>query len=185
MADLDDKSTFESLVDQCVPFIARRLGLEEREARTMALAYVLGATDHALIRIQSQTVGPTALSADRVQLVESIAGRLGRVPTTRELTALLRVPESTAKSLLKNVLATSDRAAELALKSAFVSAQGGGHVGRGGKPPGGKKWVFPNLPDLEAARTQLEDRGVRYSTLSEKDGDYVLVVDKAFDPDAL
>lgn len=185
MAGFADKSTFESLVDQCVPFIGRRLGLEDQEARAMALAYVLGATDHALIRIQSQTVGPTALSADRVQLVESIAGRLGRVPTTRELTALLRVPESTAKTLLKNVLATSDRVAELALKSAFVSAEGGGRVGRDGKPPGGKKWVFPSLSDLDAARTQLEGRGVKYSTLSEKDGDYVLVVDNAFDPNAL
>lgn len=180
-----DDTVLDSLMDQCVPLLRRRLGLDEEQARAMASAYLLGALDHALIRLKSQTVGPTALSADRVQLVESIAGRLGRLPTTRELTAMLRITETSGNSTLKNVLATSDRVAELALRSAFVPAKADGHVGRTGVPPGGQKWRFASAADMDAARVQLEQRGIKYSTLLEKDGDYVLVVDKTFDPESI
>lgn len=162
--------------------VRRRLGLSDERAREMAQAHLMGTIDNATSSFKSASVSPTSIVAQRVQLVENIAFRLGRLPSARELTALLRIPDSSAKSLVKNVLAMSDRVNDLALKSAFEPAIRGNALGGKAEIPRARLWSFPTLIDLEQARTQLEQRGVRHLTQSDKDGKYVLGVDPEFDP---
>jgi hypothetical protein len=169
-------------IDDIAVLLERRLGLDEDDARDMASAHLMGTIDNAIASIRSTSVGPTSIVSLRVQLVENIAFRLGRLPSARELTALLRIPDSSARTLVKNVLAMSDRVNDLALKSAFTSAKREGVLGSRAKLPRAQLWSFPTLIDLEQARTQLEERGIRHLTQSDADGTYVLGVDPAFDP---
>lgn len=121
----------------------------------------------------------------RIQLVEHIAARLGRLPSVRELSALLRLTESAARTTLRNVLAVSDRANDVALQSVFGRATSTKSVGGGGSPANGRIWEFASAADLELARDLLEARGVKFATKEEGDGSYVLVIDRSFDPQNL
>lgn len=162
--------------------LKKRLGLTDAQANEMAEQVLAGVVDQAVASIQSRSVAPTSIMTVRMQLVESIANRMKRLPTARELTAMLRIPESTARAVLRNVLAMSDRVTDVALRSIFERATESGSVGKGGSPSGGKKWELSSGGDLEVARNMLEARGVPFSTDTETDGSYVLVVDKSFDP---
>lgn len=177
--------TIADSVSELTPLLVKRLGLTTAEAEAVASAFLEAVLEQAVVNVRSQNIGPTALSSSRVQLVEALAARLGRLPTARELTALLRVPEATSRSILRNVLSISDRVNDVALKSVFNRASRGGSVGRQGNPKNGEKWQLSSSSDLEFARELLEARGIRYSTQKADDGDYVLVVDPAFDPQQL
>jgi len=78
----------------------------------------------------------------------------------------------------------SDHAADLALRSAFAkSKKMQGVIGAMRKPPGGTKFKFPSLSELQQAREELDARDIEHRTLEEKDGEYVLAVEKGFDPE--
>lgn len=176
---------FADAQNEIAGLLQRRLGLEEKPATDMANKFLTAVLDQAVVNVRSQTVGPSNLSAVRVQQVELIAYRFGRLPSVRELTALLRITESAARTTLRNVLAISDRANDVALRSVFGRATRGGSVGNKGDPKNGQIWDFASRADLDLAREQLEMRQVRFTTTAEGDGKYVLVIDRSFDPDQL
>jgi hypothetical protein len=175
-------SAFDDAQKEVARLLRRRLGLDESTATDMANRFLTAVLDQALVNVRSQTVGPSNLSAVRVQQVELIAHRLGRLPSVRELTALLRITESAARTTLRNVLAISDRANDVALRSVFNRATPGGSVGNKGAPANGTIWEFGSHADLDLAREQLEVRQVSFTTKAEGDGKYVLVIDHKFDP---
>jgi hypothetical protein len=128
--------------------------------------------------IRSQGVLPTSLSALRLEMLEFFTAELNRIPSVREVTAVFRVTESTAKSMLRNLFAVSDRTIRIA-SSIFASATADGVTGKGGMT----RYKFKNVEDLELARAVLTSLAVKHETLSEKDGEYVLAVDPSFSPD--
>jgi hypothetical protein len=178
-------TAFDTAEGEVTELLKRRLGLDDPTARDLAGRFLIAVLDQALVNVRSQTVGPSNLAAVRVQQVELLAHRLGRLPSVRELAALLRITESTARTTLRNVLAISDRANDVALMSVFDRATSAGSVGGKGDPPNGSIWELASKADLDLAREQLEIRRVAFATKTEGDGKYVLVVDRSFDPSKL
>ncbi len=173
---------FDAAVATVAARVVHRLGLPQADATALAQCFLGAVLTQAVTNVESQSLGPSTIGASRQQLVECFAARLGRVPSVREVAALLRVTDTVAQSILRNVLAISDRASDLALSSVFTRAKREGTVGRKGDPPGGVIWRFASKADLQQARELLERRGVKFSTREEADGDYILVVDASFDP---
>lgn len=175
-------TTFDDAKKDIAGLVAKRLGLDAAGAASMSEQFLLAVVDQAVTNLKGQTMGPTSIAVERVQLVEILAARLGRLPSARELAALLRITESTARAALRNVLAVSDRAHDLALKSVFGRATAAGAVGKDGHPSNGKRWQFTSRDDLHLARELLESRSIAFSTQEDVDGNYMLVVDRNFDP---
>lgn len=177
--------TFEEAEAKIASLVARRLNQSADDAAPIAAAFLSAVLDQAVAGVESATLGPTSLSSSRTQLVEHLAHRLERLPSVRELSALLRVTETTARTIHRNVLAVSDRAMDMALKSVFERGAKNGLLGRGGAIPRGRIWKLASRADLDLARQLLEARSVKFVTQKETDGDYEMVVDPTFDPGIL
>ena len=104
------------------------------------------------------------------------------VPTPAEISALFRITSSAARTLLNEVLATSDTATSQLLKAVFSRATVVRQVSAQGKIPNGKVWRFATLSDLSLAKERLEFQAVEYRTESTTDGIYELMIVPTFQP---
>ncbi len=120
-----------------------------------------------------------------IALLVEVLQHFDDIPTADELAALFRVTPTTARSLLNDVLATSDIASSRLLKSLFLRAAKGQATSPEGEIPNGVEWHFQTANDLSLARSRLEFAGIVHGTRSTKDGVYVLLVDPDFDPASL
>jgi hypothetical protein len=118
-----------------------------------------------------------------IALLIEVLRHFDDIPTVDELAALFRVTPTTARSLLNDVLATSDVAASRLLRSVFARAKEGDATSPDGEIPNGIEWHFASGNELGLARSRLEFAGIAHRTRSTKDGIYVLLVDPDFDPD--
>lgn len=160
-----------------------RAGTRAERAKALATAYIDAATVRAVMVTTARELPPTTLRTTQLSLLVEILDRFDDVPTANELSALLRITPSSARSLLNDVLATSDVAATRLLKSVFVRAtRSAKPAGPGAEVPNGYEWSFGSRNDLVLARERLELANVEYRTRSNTDGNYVLLVDPSFDP---
>lgn len=174
--------SFTRAVNDVAKVVQKRLRITEAEAASLAQAYVEAAVAVAVRTSTDDSPPPGTVANNRLVLVERMAAALGRLPSSQEVAAVLRIPETTARSALSQVLATSDDAASVALKSVFSRAKHDGDVGGGGAVPDGKKWKFSTRADLTFAKRELERNGIKYVTHSSADGNYVLLIDPEFAP---
>lgn len=167
---------------QLLPVVARRLGRPAAQVRPLVDAYLSATLAQTVSIVTSAEPPPSTLPATRTVLLERLVNELNRLPSATEVAALLRVRDTAAKTLLSQVLAVSDLARDIALRSVFARAEPTGEVGGSGPIPHGKKWRFTTFADLGLAKAELERTATRFSTQSSSDGNYVLVVDPAFSP---
>lgn len=176
MADAADvKKVQQALVD--------RTGSKPDRAKALATAYIDAATKRAVQVTAARELPPTTIRSTQISLLVELLDIYADVPTANELAALLRITQSSARSLLNDVLATSDVAATRLLKSVFTRAtRSNTKAGPGAEVPGGYEWTFTSRNDLVLARGRLELHAIEYRTRTNTDGSYVLLVDANFDP---
>lgn len=171
----DVKKVEQALID--------RAGSQPKRAKELATAYLDAATERAVQVTTARELPPTTIKSTHISLLVELLDRFDDLPTATELSALLRITASSARTLLNDVLATSDVAATRLLKSVFSRAtRSAKQAGPGAEIKNGWEWSFRSRNDLSLARQRLELAGVEYRTRSSTDGSYVLLVDPAFDP---
>ena len=151
-------------------------------AQRLASAYLDAARARAVSVTTARELPPTAMKSANISLLVELLDRFDDVPTATELSALLRITSSNARTLLNEALATSDIAASRLLTSVFARAKRGDAAGPGADIPNGVEWHFTSRNDLVLARQRLEFSEIDHKTRSTTDGTYVLLVDAAFDP---
>lgn len=160
-----------------------RAGSEPGRAKSLAEAYIDAATERAVQVTTARELPPTTVKSTQISLLVELLDRFDDLPTATELSALLRITSSTARTLLNDVLATSDVASKRLLRSVFSRAKRSAkQAGPGAEIKNGWEWSFSSRNDLTLARQRLELAGVEYRTRSSTDGSYVLLVDPAFVP---
>lgn len=127
---------------------------------------------------------PTALSMERAGLLAHVCRALGRALTEDEIRALLRVPDATARSLRKTVLALYDEVPQLTFTAAF---DGGRRDGRGsaGAITDGYRVKFASAERMELVQTELEHQGFPFEPLQTAASVHVLLIDAQFPLDEL
>lgn len=167
---------------QLVKPVAKRLGITDAAATALVNAYLSALLEAGVHTTATADQPPTTLPATRALLIEKLVAELQRVPSAVEVAALLRIPVTTSRSLINQVLAVSDQAQDVALVSVFQRATQTGTVGGQATIPHGKLWRFTTSPDLVLAKRELERKGIKHVTQNSTDGNYVLVIDPAFAP---
>lgn len=169
--------------------VAAALSLRARTSPERASQLTDAYLDAAVARAVSVTTAaeppPTAMRQSLIALLVELVEHFDDIPTANELAALFRITPTAARSLLNDVLATSDVASSRLLKSVFLRATKGQATSPESEIPNGVEWHFQSANDLSLGRTRLEFAGVVHRTRSTKDGVYVLLVDPDFDPDGL
>ncbi len=162
--------------------LKRRARTQPSRAKKLAAAYLQAAQDRAVAVTTALELPPTAMKSAQLALLLVVLDYFEDVPTRDELAAMLRITPTSARTLLGEVLATSDRASERLLASVFARAKKGNATGPGGDIPNGVEWSFASATDLQLARDRLEFMNINYRTRKTADGQYVLLVDPAFTP---
>jgi hypothetical protein len=92
--------------DEAVQYLRNFAALTEDEATMLVDAVIAAAGDEAIDGIAEQAPPPTTLADARAAKVVRICGHLGRLVRPVEAGVLLRVPISTATSVINRVRAT-------------------------------------------------------------------------------
>jgi hypothetical protein len=175
-------SILERLVsaDDIARTLARRLpALPAAERKRLADAYLKGALDHAKARTTGSGPVPTALGAERAELLAHVCRALGRLLSEDEIRALLRVPPTTGRTLRTNMLALYDDLPALALKAAFAGARRDGR-GSIGDIKDGYRVRFPTAESIEIARQEVDRQGFLWEVAESSGSRHVLLIDPAF-----
>lgn len=168
-------------IAKIVPVLVKRLARPASEVTPLATAYVSA----VLLQTVDVVDGPppqTTFAGWRNQLVSHLIAELKRVPTEREVAAVLRVTESVAKGAIAQVLAVSDPARDVLLQSIFDRATKEGTLSKEGVIPRGQIWRMATRADFSLAQRELERVGVEYATHNSKDGNYELVTPPKWAP---
>lgn len=90
--------------------IAELTGLGSQDAEALLLAYLQGAVDLALDQVAGDGPVPTSLNVLRADLFRWVCARASRILPEREVEVLLRIPSSTARSVLRTMRAMYEEA---------------------------------------------------------------------------
>lgn len=166
--------------DEIEQVLVRRLpGGEPGQIGDLARAYVTGVQDHAVARTTGTGPVPTNLSTERAELLSYVSRSLGRLPTEEEISGLLRVTLSAARSLSGTMLAVYDDLPVLALKTAFGGAEREGR-GTAGAVVNGYIVVFASEEKMDTAVGELKRQHYLWETKESSGSRHVLLIDPRF-----
>lgn len=122
---------------------------------------------------------PTALGTERAELVAFISRALDRLLTEDEISALLRITTSAARTVRRTMLAVYDDLPLLALKAAFAGASRDGR-GNSGDIKDGYRVKVKAAERLEIAQTEIVRQGYLCEVVESSGTRHVLLIDKSF-----
>lgn len=160
--------------------LARRLGsLSATQITALATAYQDGVMRHAEARTNGSGPVPTTLGSERGELLAYVSRSLGRLLTEDEVSALLRIPPTTARSLRKQMLAVYDDLPDLGLQSAFVGAKRDGRADQG-EISNGWRVKFSTAEKMDIARVELDRLGLMWEVMQASGSQHILLLDEKF-----
>lgn len=165
--------------------LARRLPRSKPADRAvLAKAYRDGVLAHAQDRTTGTGSVPTNLSSERAELLSHVCRALNRLLTEDEVTALLRIPPTTGRSLRRTMLATFDDLPLLSLRSAFDGAKRDGR-GSAGAITDGYRVKFATAEKLEIAQEELDRQGHMWELIASTGSQRILLLDSNFPVDTV
>jgi hypothetical protein len=160
--------------------LARRLPATPKAVRdALAKAYLAGVQDHALARTTGTGPVPTSLGTERAELLAFVSRAMKRLLTEDEISALLRITKSAARTARQNMLAVYDDLPVLALKAAFNGARRDGR-GSHGAIEDGYRVRFSSQEKMEIAQTELDRQGFLWEVVESSGSLHSLLIDQAF-----
>jgi hypothetical protein len=174
------REIYVTTTDDIDSALARRLPSMDLDARRrLATAYLDAAVQHAAERTVGTGPIPTTLSAERAALIAYVSRKFERLLSEDEISALLRIPTSTARSVRRTMLAVYDDLPNLALKAAFTRAVRDGR-GSQGEVKDGYRVKFSTRENMQITFSELQRQGYLCEVMESTGSRHVLLIDSSF-----
>jgi hypothetical protein len=141
--------------------LADRARIDQDLARDLLDAAVRAAESEILLSLAEEDPVPSSMSDTRAYRLSRISMLLGRTPETYEVSAIFRVPDTTARTIITRMEATYPSLRERDLAAAIGQTAGSPRLWR---PPDGHdryEVEYDSLRGREALKTKLRQLGVQ------------------------